>query len=269
MKAFHILAGLLCLALSLPAQVVQQTGAGQVDWQVRKIQATGIANPSVVGGRAGQIRAARADALRQILETVEGMLLTSETTVKDFMLENDVVYTEIRGVARNFQVVGDPVYMSDGSIELTVEMLLGRDFQDVLVGEMAFAEGSVTPVQFSDIHAGSDVYTGLIVDCRGLGIKPAMAPRVLSQSGEEIYGSSWADRDWTLAHGLAGYTRSVEQALENSDRIGGNPLRVKASAVTGSLQADAVIDDQSGKVLHALSENLTFLRECRVIFVVD
>ena len=59
------------------------------------------------------------------------MLLTSETTVKDFMLEKDVVYTEIRGVCRNFQVVGDPVYMSDGSIELTVEMLLGNSAKAV------------------------------------------------------------------------------------------------------------------------------------------
>ena len=70
-----------------------------------------------------------ADALRQIIETVEGMILTSETTVENFMLSNDRITTEIRGVCSNFRDVGEPVYMSDGSIELNVEMILGPPVQ--------------------------------------------------------------------------------------------------------------------------------------------
>ncbi len=259
--------GLLVLAAT--AQIVQNTGVGSIDWEQRVVRTKGIAMPSPVGGRAGQIRAARADALRQIIETVEGMILTSETTVENFMLSNDRITTEIRGVCSNFRDVGEPVYMSDGSIELNVEMILGPQFNDVLIGEMAFAEGAVMPVQYSDLEPSTAKYTGLIVDCRGLSVHPALAPRILSESGSEIYGNTWVDRDWAMQYGMVGYVRDLEQARGQQDRIGERPLVVKAKKAQGTNGSDVVVDDEQGKILHALSENLTFLRECRVLFVLE
>ena len=269
LRGVFVLLALGLLGLAATAQIVQNTGVGTIDWEQRVVRAKGIAMPSPVGGRAGQIRAAKADALRQIIETVEGMILTSETTVENFMLSNDRITTEIRGVCRNFREVGEPVYMSDGSIELNVEMVLGPQFNDVLIGEMAFAEGSVMPVQFSDLEPGSASYTGLIVDCRELSVRPALAPRILSESGSEIYSNTWVDREWALQHGMVGYVRNLEQAREQQDRIGERPLVVKAKDVQGANGADVVIEDEQGKILHALGENLTFLRECRVLFVLQ
>ena len=49
--------GLLVLAAT--AQIVQNTGVGSIDWEQRVVRTKGIAMPSPVGGRAGQIRAAR------------------------------------------------------------------------------------------------------------------------------------------------------------------------------------------------------------------
>lgn len=263
-----VLWGGLLLAGLLSAQVVQESGSGAVDWQQRVVRATGIGMPSAVGGRAGQIRAARADALRKILETVEGMVLTSETTVQDFMLENDRIQTEIRGVCRNFRELEEE-YMSDGTIELTVEMVLGPEFNDVLIGELAWQQGEPTPVQYSDLEPGRSIYTGLIVDCSGVDLRPALAPRILSESGEEIYGNGWADRDWALRHGMVGYVKTVEQATAMVDRIGDRPLLVKAVGTQGAQRADVLVPDREGKVLHSLSENLKFLSECRVVFVLD
>lgn len=255
--------------LTAGAQVQQETVAGTVDWQQRVIKAKGIGIPSAVGGRAGQIRVARADALRKILETVEGMTLTSETTVQDYMLENDRIETEIRGVCRNFREVGDPVYMSDGTIELEVEMVLGPEFQDALIGEMAFQSSTPFPVQYSDMDPTGQVFTGLIVDCSDVDLRPALAPRILSESGEEIFGHAWVERDWALRNGMAGYVRTLEQATAEKERIGDRPLLVKALRSAGSRASDVVIEDEAGKTLHALSENLRFLSECRVIFVLD
>jgi hypothetical protein len=248
---------------------MQESESGSVDWQSRIIRAKGVGIPSAVGGRPGQIRVARADALRKILETVEGMTLTSETTVQDFMLENDRIITEVRGVCRNFREVGEPIYMSDGSIELVVEMVIGPDLSDVLLGGMPFQDGMPTPIQYSDINPLGSVYTGLIVDCTGLELRPAMAPRILNDSGEEIYSNAWVDREWALRNGMVGYVKNLEQARQQQDRIGAKPLLVKATDVRGSHKADIVIPDRDGKILHALSENLSFLSECRVLVVVN
>lgn len=262
-----LLAGLLLAGL-VGAQVVQESASGAVDWQQRVVRATGIGMPSAVGGRAGQIRAARADALRKILESVEGMVLTSETTVQDFMLENDRIQTEIRGVCRNFREL-DEEYMSDGTIEMTVEMVLGPEFNDVLIGELAWQSGEPVPVQYSDLEPGNSIYTGLIVDCSGIDIRPALAPRILTEAGEEVYGNGWADRDWALQHGLVSYVRTVEQAKALSERVGEKPLLVKAVGSSGTRSADVLVPDKDGKILHSLSENLKFLSECRVVFVLD
>jgi hypothetical protein len=252
---------------SAQAQLVQDMGSGKVDWQVRRVSATGIGMPSGVGGRAGQIAAARADALRQILATVEGISVTSETVVRDYALESDIIQTELRGICRNFQVVGEPDYKSDGSIELTVEMFLGQEFNDVMVGDMAFASGTpkVTPLS-PGMTPG--VFTGLIVDCTQVNLRPALAPKILSQSGSEVYGNALVDREWALKNGMVGYVRSVEEALAQQDRIGANPLKVTALESKGANFNDVVIDDGAGQTLHGLAENLNFLRQCRVIFVV-
>jgi len=257
----------LACAISVPAQVMQESASGSVDWQSRIIRAKGMGMPSAVGGRPGQIRVARADALRKILETVEGMNLTSETTVQDFMLENDRIVTEVRGVCRNFREVGDPVYMSDGSLELTVEMYIGPELNEVLTGDLPWQKGTPVPVQAAEALGG--VYTGLIVDCSGLGLKPAMAPRIVSDAGEEVYGSAWVSRDWALKNGMVGYVKSVEQATAQKDRVGDKPLLVKATAVKGEQKADMVIPAADGRSLHAMSESLSFLSECRVLVVVN
>ncbi len=255
--------------MAVQAQVLQESASGSVDWQSRIIRAKGIGMPGGKGSRAGQIRVARADALRKILETVEGMSLTSETTVQDFLLENDTIQTEVRGICRNFREVGEPVYLSDGSLELTVEMLVGSDLQGALLGALPFQDGTPVPIQYSDLDPANSIYTGLVVDCTGLDLRPALAPRILSESGEELYGNAWVNRDWALKNGLVGYVKSVDQAKQNQDRVGNRPLLVKAQSVKGSQKADVVIADKDGKILHALSENLKFLSECRVLVVVD
>ena len=257
----------LLAVLTLQAQVYQETASGSVDWQSRLIRAKGIGMPSAVGGRAGQIRVARADALRKILETVEGMNLTSETTVQDYMLQSDRIQTEVRGLCRNFREVGEPTYLSDGSIELTVEMLVGQDLNKVLLGDMAFQDGTPTPIPAGGIDPANSIYTGLVVDCSGVDLRPALAPRILSESGDEVYGNAWVNRDWAVRNGMVGYVKSVEQAKGQQDRIGAHPLLVKAVAVKGTQKADIVISDHEGQTLHALSENLSFLSECRVLVV--
>ena len=238
---------------------------GTVNWSIQKVQAMGIAVPGGVGGRAGQIRAAELDALRQILETVKGMRLSSETTVENYMLSSDVIRTRVEGVVRNFRRVGDPVYI-DGSIEVTVEMDLhgaGRFYDAVMPVSMGggapFATGP---------SSGGQVYTGLIVDARGLSLRPAITPKIIADSGETIYGTRVVDRTWAIEHGMVGYAKDPSQARAN-DRVAPNPLTINALKATGSNRTDLVISDQDAFLLHGVAENFKFLQECRVIIIVD
>jgi hypothetical protein len=267
-----VLALLLAVgAVPINAQTVTESisGAGNVNWTDHVIRAKGIAVPGGVGGRAGQIRAAELDALRQILETVRGMRLSSETTVENYMLSSDVIRTRVEGVARNFRRVGDPVYMNDGSIEVTVEMsMLGQGmFLDAVLPQQMGGAKPIASSPPSSLGDGS-AYTGLIVDARELGVRPAITPRILSESGQVVYGSDVVDRDWAIKYGLVGYAKDAEAARQD-DRVGENPIVIKAISATGPNRTDVVIDDLQARILHGIGKNYTFLRQGRVIVLVD
>jgi hypothetical protein len=258
------------LAVPCMAQdVIQQIGAqGNIDWSTRVITATGIGEPGGRGGRAGQILVAKNDALRQMLATINGMYLDAETTVRDFTLESDVIKTRVQGVARNFYQVGEPDYKSDGSIEVTMAMALDS-VTKVLIPAKFQDMGTGTPiVQPQPAPSPNQVYTGLIVDARGLEVRPAMAPKIMNQQNTEVYGSRYVSREWAIQQGMVGYGRNMDQVKTN-DRVATNPMVVKAISAEGPNHTDVVISDADADMLHGMDENLNFMKKCRVMFVVD
>jgi hypothetical protein len=64
-------------------------------------------------------RAATLDAQRKLLETINGVCITSQTTVGDFALQNDVVKSKVEGVLRGAEELGKR-YFSDGTVEVTM-----------------------------------------------------------------------------------------------------------------------------------------------------
>jgi hypothetical protein len=112
------------------------------------------------------------------------------------------------------------------------------------------------------------LYTGLIVDARGLGVKPAMAPKVLNEDGKEVYGSAWINRDYAVREGMVGYLKDPAAAQANP-RVTDKPLTVKAQKVSGDARVNLVISNADAATLQSASQNLSMLEKCRVIILVD
>ncbi|MBU0520358.1 LPP20 family lipoprotein [bacterium] len=256
----------LALPLSLPVgaqEVVQQVGMnGSVNYTQRIITAAGIGMPGGQGGRAGILTAAKYDALRNLLGVINGINVTSETTVENQMMANDVIKTRVEGIAKHYRMVGEERYYSDGSIEVTIEMSLDGPFMEVMLPERM--GGGHALASAVDGYA----YSGLIIDAAGLGARPALAPRILNEKGEEVYGSSYVSRDWAIKYGMVGYEKDLNTALEN-DRVASDPLIAKGIKTVGPNRADIIISNADAEKLHSLRENLSFLEKCRVIVIVD
>jgi len=254
---------LIVSEMALSQDVTQQIGMnGSVDFTQRSITATGIGMPGGMGGRGGQIRAAKLDALRNLLEVINGIALSSSTTVENQMIANDVVKTRVEGIAQMYRVVGEPRYYDDGSIEVTIEMSLDGPFLEVVLPEKM---GGGQPISSA---VSGVVYTGLIVDASGLGARPALAPRILNEDGSEVYGSSYVSRDWAIKYGMVGYAKEISSALAN-DRVTDRPLVARGLRTEGSNHADIVISNTDAQALHGMKDNLSFLEKCRVIIVLD
>jgi len=100
----------------------------------------------------------------------------------------------------------------------------------------------------------------------GLGAVTAMAPKVLDEGGNDVYGEAFISRDYAVQQGVVGYAKSVDQAKGN-ERVGSNPLILKAIKASGKAAADVVISNTDAGKLKDTSIDFGFLKECRVIIV--
>ena len=112
-------------------------------------------------------------------------------------------------------------------------------------------------------------YTGLLIDVRGLGLQPSIAPRVLSAEGHVIHGAATVDRSLTTDYGVAGYDDDIDRAY-TSERLGGeeaNPFVVRATGTAGRYSGDAILDNFDAVQVLQADEAGDFLRQGRVTFL--
>ncbi len=259
----------------LNAQVYQQVpNAGGINWQDQIIRSTGIGAPNpkmpLAAQRAGALEAAKRVALRNLLETVKGMTINSETTVENAMIASDIINTQVSGIVRNFKVV-DTRYMSTGDVEVDVEIPLSGVLADALLpmqqgGPMI--PGQNFPIDQSFLPQQSGVFTGLIVDARGSGLRPAMAPKILDEQGNEVYGSGYVSREYAVQIGVVGYEKDINRAKSN-ERVTNNPMIIKGLKATGTNHADIVISNPDAQRVLAAAKNLNFMEKCQVMIILD
>ena len=247
---------------------------GSIDYNGRKVQATGIGYIPQNVINAGQarraaLRIAKQDALRQLVEIVNGVTLTSETTMSGAMFD-DVIKTQVQGVIRGAFQVGDPKYLSDTSIEVVYEVPMAG-ISEVMIPPTGFLDPFAPTAAATSDAAASDApttgaITGLIIDCTGLGIRPAMSPQILDQNGGIVYGPSNYTREYAVKNGVAGYAKGLD-AGKADDRVKGNPLVIKAVAVSGSNNVDVVIGNSDIMRIRSANSSYGILKDCRVLIV--
>ena len=143
--------------------------------------------------------------------------------------------------------------------------------------EMPIAADSLTAPATTDSLAADELvffvpeapYTGLLIDVRGLGLQPSIAPRVLSAEGHVIHGAATVDRTLTTDYGVAGYDDDIDRAY-TSERLGGeeaNPFVVRATGTAGRYSGDAIIDNFDAVQVLQADEAGDFLRQGRVTFL--
>ena len=191
-------------------------------------------------------RAAVVDAYRQLAEMVKGVNVDSETTVENMMVTSDVTKTKVTALIQGARIVSEQA-VDGGGYTVTMEMSVFGASNSLATAVLPTntvptsfpaPDASVPASTPSSVQvnvqgssaaaapAGQAIggYTGLIVDCRGLGLKPVMSPVIKNANGEPIYGYKNLDSATVIANGMASYTTDLSKA----SRAGSNPLVVKA-----------------------------------------
>jgi hypothetical protein len=110
------------------------------------------------------------------------------------------------------------------------------------------------------------VATGLVIDGRGLGLKPALLPRIVDAQGQEIYVGQVVTRTNAVVQGVAGYAKDVNAAANNF-RVTDNPAVIKGLRASGAARTDIVVAQADAEMLRQLGSKGDFLQNCRVIIV--
>lgn len=252
---------------------------GTVDWSRGVIRATGIGTgkdsfkdkPGVY--RAQGKRAAIMDAQRNLAEIVKGVYVTADSTMRDLELEHDLVRTRVDAIIKGMVEVSSQYY-EDGTYEVVLEMpLFGARGS---LSEAAFIpfkdEPKVSFLQPADTNIINQPtvinanYTGLIIDCSGLGgVNPVMSPVIKNANGQAIYGHQNLDIDKIIINGMASYANEVSDSISLA-RAGNNPLVIKAVRLS-DLNANPVVSAADADKILAANQHDHFLDNCAVVFV--
>lgn len=266
---------------------VQQAAA--IDWtkgSESDIVATGLGyGPENMGSRGTTLarRAAIVDAYRLIAETAKGVSVSSETTVRDMMVESDIIKTNVDAVVKGAVIIKEGTN-ADGSYFVTMRVPLfgvGNSVANAVLPEATKnvvqqpalkVDEKTTPLTKEEVKEVRSVdYTGIIVDASGLGLEPTFSPIIYDVNGRAIYGMLNIDKDFAISKGMVEYATDLQAAAGGTTRAGANPLVVKATSVKGGVNSvnpvNVVVSVEDGDKILLANEKANMFAQCAVVFV--
>ena len=245
--------------------------------------------------------AARVIAERNLAEQIHGVQIDGNTTVENAIVTSDVINAKVSGLikgAREVSVTQDeygyvhvimelPVYGGSNSLAaavlpqvpqqgflppsdiIPVDKIAGVALKPDSTEANAAAPTvpatqvpAVNQATVGNLYGATGQYTGLIVDCSGMGLQTAMAPAIVTEGRKIVYGLEKFSREQVLNRGYVGYSKS---ATEGVGRAGSNPMVIKAEGIERF--CNPVISKEDAAKILAENQMNGFLSAGNVVFV--
>ena len=250
---------------------VTQFENGSINWSTGNVFGIGKASPEGKSELSHQfvLGSARADANRQIIEILKKIKISNTLTVGEYASKNDVILAGMEKTARD-AAISKQYYTSALSVEIMIETSMFGGFLQLVLPEEIRQISKISPEirKKNSNPVGENLYTGLIIDARGLGFEPVLNPLIVSEQGHDIYSSVFISREFAVQNGVCKYLCSMDQALKDK-RIGNHPLVFKGLRKEGKPTTAIVISISDYRLFEKTTERHAFLKECRVIIVQD
>lgn len=221
-------------------------------------------------------RAAVVDAQRNLLESVKGVAVDSETTVENFMLKSDIIHTKVNGIITGARVVSEEM-QPDGVYKVTMAVPVYGvgSVSDVainaVVGESAPVPVPVPPVNYQPTVSISGGYTGLVINAKDSGLVRTFCPAIYDTNGRAIYGVHNVDKKYAIDYGVVGYAKGEygwSNVSAGTSRAGNNPLNINIVSVRERTvnKCDVVISVEDADRILAENQKSHFLDKYAVMF---
>ena len=261
--------------------LVENKGPGTIDWARGVVEASGISAPikkeaeKTPPNSPKALSEAKNDARIHLLETVKRIKINSKRSVGSMAAKNKTVMAQIKDMVYDAPEVEEfRKYMSDGSVEVLLQMNLRGGFTQLVLPEEIRQIESIKQIKrgansTGDItNSASGAYTGLLVDARGIELQPALVFKILDENLQEVFGPAFVSREFVVQHGMAAYYTDIASA-KSDPRIPDQPLMVKALRTDWPDRSNIVISNADASKLKSASHHLLFLKESRVVVLLS
>lgn len=226
------------------------------NWEHNYIQVTarGTADPrkalNIAHAKSLCETTARAIAYRKLAEEIYGVRINSHIVLSNELLAGQASHEMVQGFIKKAKEV-DMKWETevDGSLSCIYTlgyMMTGDEdsmFAQVLEYEQKMGETSTkvfTPEASKIPISQEKKYSGVVIDARGLGLKPGISPKIMTDAGDLFYGASLLNKGLGGRQGVVYYSDSI---LAAQQRAGDKPLIIKALGTLGDLATDLLIPE--------------------------
>ena len=244
---------------------------GSVDWTAGVVTASGIGYPPANTDNPTQARllakrAAQSVAYRNLLEAFKAIRVDSSTTVKNYVTTTDEIEVKVSGMVQGIKELSHRD-LEHGGYEVTLQMKLTGEAAGAFVSKDApIAKRVVADKQ--KLPSPKAHYTGLVVDARGKGVRPALTPRILNEDGQEAYSQSYVLSAYRHNQGIAAYVSDPAEAKTHM-KVTDNPLFVQAVGHAKNSTTDLVISNAAAQTIHGVKDHFEFLEKAQVLVIID
>ena len=272
------------------SELIEQLPFGRINWTQALASATGnsrgesfIQESELRSTQEKPYDIAYRQAIQHLVRTLSQLRMSHQSCVANLVTSQKLAPSKIEEMVAGAKVV-QQTQLADGSVDVTVEMSLHGGFAQLMLPSdirqvepikplngQRTATNPQNPTGAFDEPAArtqADAYSGLVIDARGVGARPSMVPVLLDESGQEVYGPAYVSREFAVQRGMCRYIRGMDDSA-NLPRVAPNPLFVKGLRTVSKGSCDIVISNADASKLRGASSHLEFLKQCRVVIVLD
>jgi hypothetical protein len=245
------------------AHIVESFPTGRVNWTTGMALSTARAevverDGSMPSRRAAAFARAMHTARQRLVATLIQVPLDTERTVGGVLRDS----IQKRGILEELVAGAEVVqtrYLPRDVVETTLQVpMFGRFASLVWPPPSALSA--------SEHEASGAVYTGIIIDARGLAIRQALFPRIVDEEGQTLYAPTRVDVDVAIQRGYMVYAR-VLNSSEVTSRVGKHPFIIRARRVIGHARVDVLIRQADATQLQRFAALRHLLEQCQVVIV--
>jgi hypothetical protein len=243
----------VALASSNEVSVLEDLGVGVwVDWTRQVLVVEVVHHPKVAEVQRQTELVAIVDMDAALVVGAKRVRVLGTSALEDELGKADAGMAMLRRLTR--RTVVEARYGREGSLGMTAELPL-----EVLLRPWTLERLDYRPLD--GVLGGP--FTGVVLDARGVHVDPAWAPRIITASGEVLYGDAWSA---SAAVGSTPAVYVVDPSHSAAQRAGASPLILRVEDAAGS---DLVLAETDEGCLISAHSAQTALRRGRLVIVVD